>query len=281
MRTNFFALTSLCLLGGTAFSGGAITAAPSVVLKRNAPSIAPKFPAPPTYSLSAVKPGNLGAWSFYSAAAGETNTANYSPIVVADNGTSHVTVSPTFPQVTPPYASWSAEDASGEITVRPESDGNSLGKKGDMLAMWTVPATDLYLVKINVDNVGLDVKGGDGGVLTVSRLGPQENTDSRVIDRVGVPASHVSISGAQGYMTVDAQAGDQIVLRMNAGADGYGDQWKLRYSIARTGPEGFLAQPPVVAQAPAAPLRRGLFFLGTSSDWANSIYAEETMRLMQ
>ncbi len=279
MRTILPVLISL---GGLALFSGALIASPGVASNPIQTSpVPPRFPAPLTYALSAVKPDNLGSWSFYAAAAGETNVANYTPISLGIDAAPNVVLSPTFPQVAPPFLYWSSTDAGANITVRPEGDRNAAGKKGDLIAMWTVPATDLYLVKINVDNIGLDVKGGDGGVLSVSRLGTQETTDSRIIDRVAVPASHLPITGAQGYIMVDAQTGDRIVLRVNAGTDGYADQWKLRYSIARTGPEGYLAQPPVVAQVSAAPLRPDLFFLGTSSDWANSIYAEESMQLMR
>ena len=153
--------------------------------------------------------------------------------------------------------------------------------------MWAVPAKDLYQIRIDVENVGLDVKGGDGGVLTVSRLGAGENSDARIVERVAVPLSSDAVPHAQSVIMVDAEVGDRIVLRINAGLDGYADRWKLRYTIARSGPEGYLAQPPpraqtpLRAQTPGAPLRRGLFFVGTDGGWANSSFAEESMRMLR
>jgi hypothetical protein len=192
-----------------------------------------KSRVPTSYSLNAVSPGATGSWSFYAAAAGETSTKNYLPVIPGIDAANTVRV---VAEPNPPYRpvmEWEYGYSAGLITVRPESDRNTSIKKGDLIAMWKAPSKGKYEVQIDIDNAGNDALGGDGGTLTVSRLPVRGENDTQVMERIPIPASGHESPHVKRIVPVEAGAGERIVMRLNAGIDGFADLWHLRYIIAR------------------------------------------------
>lgn len=189
--------------------------------------------APISYSLNAVSPGATGPWSFFVSAAGETSVHNYLRVAPGIDAANIVRV---VAETSPPYRpvmEWEYGYEAGLVTIRPESDRNVVGKKGDLIAMWAAPVTGRYHVQIDVDNVGNDARGGDGGTIILSRLGARESDDTHIIERVAIPASGFESPHVQRSVVIEAQAADRIVMRLNAGIDGFADLWRLRYVLTR------------------------------------------------
>ncbi len=210
-----------------------VSAARDTNTKRPMPLSPSKSRVPTAYSLNSVSPGATGAWSFYAAAAGTTTTQDYLPITPNIDAANTVRVGA---EPNPPYRpvmEWEYGYAAGFITVRPESDRNTSIKKGDLITMWTAHGKGGYEVQIDVDNVGNDALGGDGGTLTLSRLRVGAGNDTEVIERVPIPASGHESPHVRRVIPVEAGAGERIVMRLNAGIDGFADLWHLRYIIAR------------------------------------------------
>ncbi|RYX81023.1 hypothetical protein EON83_25975 [bacterium] len=214
-----------------------VRAVPKPTTRQASPPPA-KSSAPSSYSLNAVSPASLGAWSFYAASASETRTKDYLPITPNSDAANTVRVVAEPNPPWRPVMEWEYGYAAGLITVRPESDRNVSIKKGDLIVMWTTPVKGRHQVRIDVDNVGNDALGGDGGTLTLSRLRVGAKDDTEVIERVAIPASGHASPHAKRIIPIETNAGDRIVMRLNAGIDGYADLWRMRYVIVRTKPAG-------------------------------------------
>lgn len=210
-----------------------LLAAPSERQGVAAPVSSAPTQASTIYALNAVSPGATGYWKFYVAAAGDTHTENYLAVMPTIDAANEIRVVAEPNDPWRPVLEWEYGYAAGLITVRPESDRNISTKKGDLIVMWAAPAEGRYQLRLEADNVGTDVQGGDGGIITLSRLGTHETDDVTVLDRILIPASGYQSPHVKRETTVELAVGERIVMRLNAGIDGFGDLWRVRYAIVR------------------------------------------------
>ena len=224
------------LLVVTALSGLSVLASPAVE-QHHLRSSAASSPSgrPTSYALNAVSPGASGPWSFFVSAAGETNAQKYLQAMPDIDAANVVRVVAEVSEPHRPMMEWEYGYAQGLVTIRPESDRNVPSKKGDLIAMWAAPLKGRYQIQIEIDNVGNDARGGDGGTIILSRLQAGAGDDTHIIERIAIPASGFQSPHMQRSVVVEVGKGERIVMRLNTGIDGFADLWRLRYAISRAG----------------------------------------------
>ena len=161
----------------------------------------------------------------------------------------------------------------------------------DVLIVWTCPTSGSWDIDVQVKNAGTDVDGGDGGKLALSRLGPDDVADAATFAAADIPMKREETEPVALRQAVKLAHGDRVVLRVNSGNDTYGDDFMLKYQIRQAAGEGeevpnrgfaaVLPDPPTQHAAPGAPLRKGLYWLGTDGEWANSEYVQESIDLVR
>ncbi|EIQ00600.1 hypothetical protein OpiT1DRAFT_05148 [Opitutaceae bacterium TAV1] len=238
--------------------------------------------------------GAEGDWSVYASKRENLDTREFAVLPMRrDTATGHMeTTAPGLPRA----AIWRDENSEAQniwnFRVRAESDKAAKAGKGDLILGWKAPTAGTWRLALSVRNDGLNVKGGDGGRLTVARLPQNEHSDNAHVFVLQIPSSKLQPpKEARAEELVRLQAGDRVHLRFSAKIDGYGDQFLGTFSavpapgagreipLAKPAvPEASLPQPPSARTAGAAPLRDGLFFLGVNGRWACSPFAEETIR---
>ena len=182
-------------------------------------------------------------------------------------------------------------DGSFEISARAEKNEGAAFGAGDLVLYRTVEKSGNYLIQVEASNPGLDVKGGDGGSLTLSVLPPGSIVDSAAVFRLGIPASRTGESPAvAGERVLKLNAGDLLALRLNAGIDGYADGFQIRFQCEPTEEEGVAIAPPapdsVLPQVgekrkdPVIPMRNGLFWLGAGGEWVSGPDTAESIELI-
>lgn len=165
-----------------------------------------------------------------------------------------------------------------EITARAEKNGSCAFGAGDLVLLREIPEPGNYRVSVDASNTGLDVKGGDGGIITLSVLPPGSRIDAAAVFRLTVPASREGDAPQVAETRVlKLGRGDRLALRVNARADGYADLFRIRFSCEPVAEEGEAVPPPVPEsllprtdgekRAPGAPMRKGLFWLGANGEW--------------
>ncbi len=178
-----------------------------------------------------------------------------------------------------------------EITARAEKNAASSYGCGDIVLCWRAPESGAYQISVEAENPGLDVKGGDGGTVGVYYLPPGAGMFGASSLTLRLPASRKEFSPPQkGRVSLKLDANDQLGFRFNAGADGYGDLFKMKLKIepANEGitpefptPEGLLPAVPAQARSKGVPPRKGLFWLGTSGGWLTGPYAAQSLELIR
>lgn len=202
----------------------------------------------------------------------------------------------------PKAAIWRDENSKTQniwnFRIRAESDKAAKAGKGDLILGWKAPAAGTWKLILSVRNDGLNVKGGDGGRLTLTRLPQNEHNYNAQVLVLQIPSSKLQPPReVRMEELVSLQAGDHIHLRFSAKIDGYGDQFLGTFSAVpapgagreippakptvSAAPEASLPQPPSAKTPGAAPFRDGLFLLGVNGRWACSPFAEETIRKIQ
>ena len=178
-----------------------------------------------------------------------------------------------------------------EITARAEKNGSCAYGSGDIVLLYPVPAAGNYRVAVEAANAGLDVKGGDGGSLSVSILPPGAGSDAAAVFRLAVPASREGEPPrVAGERILKLKADDRVALRLNARVDGYADLFRIRFSVEPAGEEG--EEPPAATPesvlpqltaercAPGVPMRKGLFWLGADGAWVAGPHTKEAIDLI-
>lgn len=198
-----------------------------------APALAAPGGASGVYPLNAVSPGAAGPWHFYAASAGVTDTKEYVPVRPGIDAANVVRVMAEASEPFRPRMEWEYGYAAGLVSLFPESDRNVSSKKGDLIVVWQSQSKGKYRIQVDVDNVGTDVQGGDGGTILFSRLTTGAHQDTNIVERVAVPASGFQSPHVRRRIAIDAAAGDRVLMRLNAGIDGFADQWRIRYVITR------------------------------------------------
>lgn len=178
-----------------------------------------------------------------------------------------------------------------EITARAEKNGSCAYGSGDIVLLYPVPAAGNYRVEVEAANAGLDVKGGDGGSLSVSILPPGAGSDAAAVFRLAVPASREGEPPrVAGERILKLKADDRVALRLNARVDGYADLFRIRFSVEPAGEEG--EEPPAATPesvlpqltaercAPGVPMRKGLFWLGADGAWVAGPHTKEAIDLI-
>jgi len=227
-----------------------------------------------------------GDWIFWKSSQRNSDTKHYTRLEAPGS---------QKPGARPRYAIRTGDEGT-VIEAMPKKSPAGLGEKAvgeDLIAGWECPAGGDWLVKADIRNLGTDVRGGDGGWLQMTVLGPEERWDNRfVVRNMRLPSSRNPEEVAAISETLALEAGDRVVFRFNAGVDGYGDRFEARVrmepgatggrKIPSRGLEGFLPNPPDArAVEPGAPMRRGLYWLGASGIWGSSEFAEPAIGLIR
>lgn len=238
----------------------------------------PAASAPADLPVAATSPGSAslaeaggaaGAapWRFYAAPRNEVAVDRFLPLQRTAFG--------VRPAKNPsPSLTW--QSAAGGRTVaeiRPERDETD----GCFVAAWTTPTAGDWAVDLAVCNPGTDVVGGDGGYLILSYLPAGATLDTAVFASLAIAPSARPAPRANLRKIVRLQAGDQILLKVASGIDGYGDRFQTDLRFIRTsergetvawhGLDGLLPQPPAQRRAAGAPLADGRFWLVSDGGW--------------
>lgn len=231
-------------------------------------------------------------WSFYVSSQRNLDASRYTRLEPAMDKDSAIVAAQVKPHVGVPYIRADLRDTSAAFEVRAESDKSATNRQGDILLVWTCPRDGSYRVDLAVRNAGMNVFGGDGGMAFVSVLSDSENADATRLITLLIPTSlkgQAPEAGAQ--RTFLLKKSHRLLLRLNAKLDGYGDRFLVDYAITPTdvlgeavvsrGWEGVLADPPAVRKSTGVPMRDGLFWMGVDGGWANSEFADESVRLLK
>ncbi|MEG2669084.1 MAG: hypothetical protein RR957_01330, partial [Oscillospiraceae bacterium] len=174
---------------------------------------------------------NTSDFEFYKKAKKEVNVGNYVPLTL--NGSSNVTVNSQ-----PTNAWWSKGNVNNEINIRTVADKEVGDGKAGLVIGWTVPYNGNWKISLSIKNVGTDVNGGDGGSVKLTYLPAGRTSDDMPIAVMGVPTSTKNAVYFDSVNTINATGGDKIFFTTDAGVDGYGDQWKVKYQIEETNENG-------------------------------------------
>lgn len=242
-------------------------------------------------SMMAATDGTV-AWSIHTSYRDNLDARDFGELATRRDSVSGrmETVAPGLPKA----AIWPEGDReknAWNFRVRAESDKSAKAGKGDLILRWQTPAAGSWKLTLNVRNDGLDVKGGDGGRVIVTKLSQNEYNDTASVFVLQIPSSKLQPpKDVSAEEVVKLQAGDRIHLRFSAKIDGYGDQFLGVFSatpatgsgreISPADPASSLPQVPSVKKTGASPFRSGLFLLGVNGRWACSPFAEETVRLI-
>ncbi|WP_294504772.1 hypothetical protein [uncultured Victivallis sp.] len=183
------------------------------------------------------------------------------------------------------------EDGSFEISARAEKNEGAAFGAGDLVLYRKIELSGNYRVRIEASNPGLDVKGGDGGSLTLSVLPPDSIADCAAVFRLGIPASRAAETPVvSDERILKLNAGDLLSLRLNAGIDGYADRFQIRFQCEPTAEDGIAIPPPAPDSVlpfvgekrnePVVSMRNGLFWLGASGAWVSGPDTAESIQLI-
>jgi hypothetical protein len=243
-------------------------------------------------ALSFAAPANpVQGWTCYSSSKENFSVERYQPLTVSAGSSGTVLTYNAGRSGSLPKASVQPLADGVEWCVRAEADRLVADGRGDCIAAWTCPQIGDWRIDVKVRNEGQAVKGGDGGKLIVTYLRAQDKLDNTTIFKVGIPHSKDGRTISQEEI-LKLNSGDRLLFRFNAGIDGFADQFRAKFGLRRSntpgreikvrGLEAFLPEPPPKGKAvPGAKLTSGLFWLGTSGNWANSQYARESIDLIR
>ena len=123
--------------------------------------------------------------------------------------------------------------------VRPEGDQLLLDKKGSVMAVWTCPEAGNYELSVDIENIGVDVKGGDGGAFALYKATDKSEYLTALIFSFGINVSlpdKVIPSGDK--KIVKLNKGDKLIYKWSANLDAYGDRFKSNIKIKKTNKKG-------------------------------------------
>lgn len=235
-------------------------------------------------------------WEVLAAPAGVIDPARYVPLSLMNAG-GVVMAAPADKPYQLPFAVYQPDgpvsDGSETWECRVDRDSATKIGCGDLVLRRRIAESGNYRVEIKARNLGLDVFGGDGGVLTVTRFeSGQSDLDNANVLTLALPLSKLRGSDdVSGQAVVALTGGDEISLRVNANVDGYADRFRIALTVKpvteagqtvrSTGYDGYISSPPAVARPAGVPLRPGLVWIGTDGNWANSAFAEPAYRLIR
>ncbi len=179
-----------------------------------------------------------------------------------------------------------------EIIAKGEKDKAVKHNAGELLLVKRVPETGTWEVKVSVRNSGTDVKGGDGGYLNLTYLPAGAEFDSSRINGVMIPGSKKPNDRVGFSEILNLKGGDNLVFRIKPRRDAYGDNFLINLTFKRSDaigktplsptPECLL---PVIPKknrdVTAAPIRKGMYWLGCDGGWATSKFARKSIELLK
>ena len=273
-----------------------LTRAEACQVIRQAQAYDPDAKLPYEYKLYDVADAALGEdgspWKFYAAASSGNERDTYTQSSVILNEDNSVVVSPNGSSSQRPFATWNMDTVDDEgIYVYVESDAAAVGRQGNLIMEFTAPVGGNYLFDLECTNIGSDVIGGDGGTANMTFYGPNDNLDAASVGSVRIPVSSQNPQTVTLTQNVKLKRGQSVALRFGANVDGYGDRFKIKYTVETTQEEGklytnngiknYLAQPPEEKLSDAAPYREGLVWIGADGGWAASDWAEEVVEVLE
>lgn len=140
-------------------------------------------------SVMAATDGTV-AWSIHTSYRDNLDARDFGELATRRDSVSGrmETVAPGLPKA----AIWSEgnrEKNAWNFRVRAESDKLAKAGKGDLILRWQPPAAGSWKLTLNVRNDGLDVKGGDGGRVIVTKLSQNEYNDTASVFVLQIPSS--------------------------------------------------------------------------------------------
>lgn len=230
-------------------------------------------------------------WKFYIANSQDNYRDKYTQVGVTV-GEDNTAVASADGTTARPSAVWNVNTAADDgINVWVERDASTRNNKGQLIIEFTAPRGGNYKFDFNCKNIGTDVLGGDGGSAAVTFYGKNDKLDATAVGSIGIPVSSKNPQEVKMSKNVKLKRGQSIALRFGANVDGFGDCYRVKYSVETTEEEGelytnngiksYLPQPPEGKQLTAAPYREGLVWIGADGGWATSDYAEEVTDILK
>lgn len=219
--------------------------------------------------------GTVDEWSFLTVAGGDVKLAHYVPMKPENQSGKTITFTPKGSPYTYPSLLMTRDDRQMQLIIRPRSDKEAVDGRGLVIARWTCPESGNWAIKLHCENRGTDVKGGDGGLLTVSLVRPDDKYDiTSAFDRRSIPSSAAANPVVELNDTFVLSAGDSLLFHFDAGLDGYGDSYDVRITPNKTEQPGkqipsrnlesLISTPPdgPAWDVPAVRFKPGMMWLG-------------------
>ncbi len=123
--------------------------------------------------------------------------------------------------------------------VRPEGDQLLEDKKGSILAVWTCPDNGNYDLSVEIENIGVDIKGGDGGYFALYKATEKSEYLTALVFAFGIYLSEYDrVIKSGDKKVVKLKKGDKLIYKWSANIDAYGDNFKTLIKIEKTDEEG-------------------------------------------
>jgi hypothetical protein len=116
------------------------------------------------------------------------------------------------------------------VFIRPDKDNDADQQMGAVYVEWTSAARQTVKLVMTFQNVGTDVKGGDGMTIHFFR---SSKTDPGMVENLGtmpIPVASLSDQPVTKEMLAKVESGQRILIEVDPNIDGYGDN--LAFSAA-------------------------------------------------
>jgi hypothetical protein len=109
------------------------------------------------------------------------------------------------------------------LRTHPEKDYEKNDHKGSAYMQWTSPVSGEVRIVLSLQNLGTDVKGGAGMIVTVRQYEPGSRTAFTALARLPVPNAATSPSATVHEIPARAVEGQIFLIQISPVADGYGN----------------------------------------------------------
>ena len=122
--------------------------------------------------------------------------------------------------------------ADGLITIHTDKDLEGNEEKGAAIIEWTSPVAKRVTLSLTLQNLGTDVKDGDGVTVHVLKQDGTSGSSFSEIETIVVPSANARAEAQTTDIAIDVEDGQRILLKIDPNGDGWGDNLGIAAKVS-------------------------------------------------